>query len=209
VTVALMVMPVAVLVLGRELPTGSGPETVSSTLFLIVSLVALGLGALGASEQFADRSVHFLFTKPRSRAYFIWANWAVGCAELAGVALVNILAGWAILTWHAKAPSKIELWQLVDKQHVAQILVYCLLLYCLTYALTAALRNGLYGLGAGILSIAVYQAAGIAAERWRVHLPVPAMPIGSLSPVLSGFLWTLLALSFVFVAQFVIERVEL
>ena len=207
--VALIVMPVSVMVLGTGLLTDSGLAAVSSTLFLITSLMALGLGALGASEQFDDRTVHFLYTKPRRRAYFVWVNWGVGCAELSVVAVVNILVGWVVLVRYAKTSAKVGLWELVHGQPVAGILIYCLLIYCLTYSLTAMLRNGLRGLGASIVGASLCQAVAILLRaRWQLRVPMPAEQIGSLPPVISGIIWTLLALSFVLAAQLVVERAE-
>ena len=208
--VALIVMPTSVVVLGTGLLTDSGPAAVSSTLFLVTSLMALAVGALGASEQFGDRTIHFLYTKPRRRAYFVWVNWALGCAELGVVAVVNILIGWAVLSRYAKTRADVGLWGLLNGQPIAGILIYCLLLYCLTYSLTAMLRNGLRGLGASIVGASFCQAFAILLRaRWQVRVPIPAEQIGPLSPLISGMIWTVLALSFIFATQFVVERAEI
>lgn len=207
--VALIVMPTSVLVLGAGLLTDSGPASVSSALFLVTSLMAIGLGALGASEQFADKTVHFLYTKPRSRAYFVWVNWAVGCVELLAVALVNVLVGWIVLVHYSRHSATLGLWELVNGQAMIDILIYCLLLYCLTYSLTAILRKGMHGLGASIIGISLLQAAAIVMRvRWQIHVPIPPEPIGMLPPFISKVVWTLLALSFILAAQFVVERAE-
>jgi ABC-type transport system involved in multi-copper enzyme maturation permease subunit len=209
IAVALIVMPTSVLVLGAGLLTDSGPAAVSSALFLVTSLMAIGLGALGASEQFADKVVQFLYTKPRSRAYFVWVNWAVGCVELLAVALINVFVGWIVLVRYTRNSAPLRLWELVHGRAIIDILIYCLLLYCLTYALTAILRNGLHGLGASIIGVSLLQAAQIVMRvRWQVHVPIPPQPIGVLSPFVSRIVWMLIALSFVFAAQFVAERAE-
>ena len=208
--VALIVMPASVLTLGTRLLMNSGPASVSSTLFLITSLMAFGLGALGASEQFGDKTVHFLYTKPRRRAYFVWVNWTLGCIELGVVALVNIVVGWVVLVRYARGPEKVGLWKLVEGQPVVEILIYCLLLYCLTYALTAMLRKGLYGLGASIIGVSFCQATAILLRaRWHIHAPIPGEQIGPLSPFISEITWVLLALSFVLATQLVVERSEI
>lgn len=208
--VAVIVMPTSVLVLGAGLLTDSGPMSVSSTLFLITSLMAIGLGALAASEQFGDKTVQFLYTKPRRRAYFVWVNWAVGCVELLFVALVDLLVGWFVLVRYIGNPVRIGLWELVSRQSIIGTLIYCLLLYCLTYSLTAILRKGIYGLGASVITISFLQAAAIVLRsRWQIHAPIPPEPIGALSPFVSKILWTTLALSFILGAQYVVERTEI
>jgi hypothetical protein len=207
--VALIVMPTSVLVLGSGLLTDSGPASVSSALFLVTSLMAIGLGALGASEQFSDKAVQFLYTKPRSRAYFVWVNWAVGCAELLAVALVNVFIGWIVLVRFTKNSATLGLSELIHRHAIIDILLYCLLLYCLTYSLTAILRNGMHGLGASIITVSLLQAAAILMRaRWQIHVPIPPETIWMLPPFISKIVWTLVALSFILAAQLVVERTE-
>ncbi len=205
--VALIVMPISVLVLGAGLLTDSGPASVLSALFLVTSLMAVGLGALGASQQFGDKIVQFLYTKPRRRAYFVWVNWAVGCAELLMVALVNLLVGWFVLARYVKIPVRVGLPELTARS--IDIVIYCLLLYCFTYSLTAMLRNGMHGLGASIISVSLLQVVAIVMRvRWQIHVPIPPESIGLLSPSISKIVWTLMALLSIFPAQFVVERAE-
>lgn len=208
--VALIVMPASVIVLGTGLLTDSGPTAVSSALFLVTSLTAIGLGALAASEQFGNKTVQFLYTKPRRRAYFVWVNWAVCCLELILIAFINLLVGWFVLNRYGNRAASIGLWELLQGRDIGGELIYSLLLFCLTYALTAALRNGLYGLGASLVSISFVQAAAILMRaKWQIHVPIPPEPIATLSPFVSRIVWAALALSFVVGAQFAVERAEL
>jgi hypothetical protein len=117
---------------------------------LILTAVALGLGAVGAIHEFAEKTAHFLFTKPRSRAYFVWAGWAVGFAELAAVAAVNFLAGWATLSHYSKNPFHSTLNGSMTAENFLVELIFCIWAYCLTYSLTVLLRNGLKGLSIGV-----------------------------------------------------------
>jgi hypothetical protein len=207
--VALIVMPLTVLTLGSSLLADSGPASVSSALFLVTSLMAIGLGALAGSEQFADKTVQFLYTKPRSRAYFVWVNWAVGCAELLAVALVNVFVGWIVLVRFTKNSATLGLLDLIHRQAMIDILIYCLLLYCLTYSLTATLRNGMHGLGASLIIISFLQAMAIVMRaRWHIYVPIPPEPIWMLPPSISKIAWTVIAVSFILAAQFVVERAE-
>ena len=62
-------MPVAAVVcVGTGLIEEFGVSAFQSTFGLVLVSVALGLGAIGAIHEFADKTAHFLFTKPRSRA---------------------------------------------------------------------------------------------------------------------------------------------
>lgn len=103
--IAAIVMPVAAVVrLGTHLVEDFGTTAFQSTFGLILMAMAFGLGAIGAIHEFAEKMAHFLFTKPRSRAYFVWTGWAVGFAELLAIAAVNFLAGWITLSRYSKNP---------------------------------------------------------------------------------------------------------
>lgn len=209
--ISAIVMPVAgVVCLGTRLVEDFGTSAFSATFGLILMAVALGLGAIGAIHEFSENTTHFLFTKPRSRSYFVWAGWAVGFAELLAVATVNFLAGWLTLSRYSKNPFHSPLFRSLTPDSFLGPLVFCLWAYCLTYSLTALLRNGLKGLGAsmGILFGFPLFAAAIR-WRWHIDLPFPPSPIGSLPLVISNLIWILLAVLFVLAAQLVVERTEI
>jgi hypothetical protein len=181
-----------------------------STLVFMLFVVALGLGAIGAIQEFTDKTAHFLFTKPRPRFYFVWIGWVVGCTEILAIALVNVLVGGITLAHYGKIPFGSVVFDLIKKQDVAPILIDALFIYSLTYSLTAVLRNGLKGLGASMGSLAILQALAVAIRmRWNVNVPLPPQPIGSLSQAISNLVWMLVALLLVFSAQLVVERVEI
>jgi hypothetical protein len=59
-----------------------------------VSFVAWLLGSFGVGRDLGDRSGAYVFTRPRSRAYFVWCDWGVGMALLLPiVALLNLVFG--------------------------------------------------------------------------------------------------------------------
>jgi len=195
---------------GTSLMEGFGTTVLLPTLITMLFIVALGLGAIGAIQEFTDKTAHFLFTKPRSRAYFVWAGWAVGSIELLIIALVNLSAGWLTLVHYSKRPFGTVLFNALKKHDIADIVIYTLLIYSLTYSLTVVLRNGLKGLGASLGSLAILQCFAIAMRlRWNVNVPIPPQPIGSLPPAISNIIWILAALLFVFSAQLIVERVEI
>jgi hypothetical protein len=210
--IAAIVMPVAAVVcVGTHLVEDFGTSAFSTTFGLILTAVALGLGALGAIHEFAEKTAHFLFTKPRSRAYFIWVGWAVGFAELLAVATVNFLTGWATLSHYSKNPFHSTLNGSMTTENFLDALIFCVWAYCLTYSLTVLLRNGLKGLGAsmGILFGLPYFAAAVR-WRWHIDLPlVPGLPLGTLPLAISNIIWVLIAVLFVLATQLVVERAEI
>jgi hypothetical protein len=59
-----------------------------------VSFVAWLMGTFGVGRDLGDRGGSYLFTRPRSRAYFVWCDWGVGMAQLVPiVALLNGVLG--------------------------------------------------------------------------------------------------------------------
>jgi len=76
--------------------------------------------------------------------------------------------------------------------------------------LTVALRNGLRGLGASMAIVFGLPFFAIAVRwRWKINLPIPTVPIASLSPLTSNIIWMVVALLFVFAAQLVVEHSEI
>jgi ABC-type transport system involved in multi-copper enzyme maturation permease subunit len=208
---AAIVMPVAAIVcLGTRLVEDFGTTAFSNTFVLILISVALGLGAIGAVHEFTEKTAHFLFTKPRSRAYFVWVGWAIGFAELLVIAGVNFLAGWVTLTRFTTNPSHSPIFGSITAHTLVDPLLFCVWAYCLTYSLTVLLRSGLKGLGAslGILFGLPLFAAAIR-WRWHINMPLPPEPIGSLPAAISSVIWILIATLFVFVAQLFVEWSEI
>jgi ABC-type transport system involved in multi-copper enzyme maturation permease subunit len=199
----------AVVCRGTGLMRDFGTEAVRSTFGLLMTIIALGLGAIGAIHEFADKAVHFLFTKPRSRAYFVWAGWAVGCLEITAIALVNVSAGATTLALYSKGSFWLSFFHALRGLETIEILIYGLVYYGMTYSLTAVLRSGLKGLGASMAIMTGYwNLAAVFHWLWHIEMPMPAERIGNLPMVTSAGLWVLLALLFVAWAQGVIERAE-
>ena len=209
--IAAIVMPVAAVVsLGSHLVEDFGPSAFLDTFGLILMAVALGLGAIGASHEFAENTAHFLFTKPRSRAYFVWVGWAVGFAELLAVAAINFFAGWATLSHYGKNPLHSTVFGPIKTEQMGGILIYGLYIYCLTYALTTVLRNGLRGLAASMAIVVGVPYFAIAVRwRWKINMPIPTDAMGSLPLAVSNIIWILVAMLLVLSAQFIVERTEI
>jgi ABC-type transport system involved in multi-copper enzyme maturation permease subunit len=208
--IAAAAIPVtAVICRGTGLMRDFGADAVSSTYGLLMTIITLGLGAIGAIHEFSDKAVHFLFTKPRSRAYFVWGGWAVGCAEVLAISLVNVAAGGVTLAVCGGG----RLWpafvHAVGKFYAVDVLLYGLVYYGLTYSLTAVLRSGLKGLAASMAVMTGYwYFAALFHKLWNINIPVPANRIANLPMAASYCLWALLATVLVFAAQRVVERAE-
>jgi hypothetical protein len=196
----------AALIVHTGLHDGFGRSIFISTVAFILFIVALGLGAIGAVQEFTDKTAHFLFTKPRSRAYFVWVGWAVGCVEFLVIILVNLLSGLLTFVHYNKVPLKTALIGLL-KVHDIGLIISTLILFSLTYSMTATLRNGLKGLGASMGTATVVQAAAIGIRlRWNLDI---VQLIGKLPLLVSSVGWILLALLLVFAAQLIVDRAEI
>ena len=203
-------VPFAAAIAGNAHIIDSFRETVFlPTVFLILFFVALGLGTLCAIQEFTEKTTHFLFTKPRSRTYFVWVAWSVGFIELMTITGVSLLAGWLALAHYGIDPFTSLRADAVKRQDIVGLFVYATFIYSLTYSLTAILRNGLKGLGAAMGILAILQSFAIAVRvRWNLNVPIPPLPIDRLPLLLSNTIWISVALLFVLAAQLVVEQAE-
>lgn len=207
---AAAVMPLtAALTTGTHLLEEFGKPAFIFTLESLLAGTALWLGAIGAVHGFDDRTVQFLFTKPRSRAWFVWTGWLVGCIELLLIGLVNLFAGWLTLSRYTSHQLTSEIFGLSSIQDYLDFFVVCMLIYSQTYAFTAMLRNGMNGLAASVGVWGAYDLiAFVARWRWNIHIPFIYERVGNLSPAMSSLFWMLVALCFVLAGQLVVERAE-
>jgi ABC-type transport system involved in multi-copper enzyme maturation permease subunit len=204
-------MPVAALVCsGTHLVEDFGLSAFQTTHALILNILALGLGAICAVNEFGDKTAHFLFTKPRPRAYFVWIGWLVGCTELVVIGIINLLSGWLTLSRYSHHPFQSGIFLSVGAEALVGIFVYCIFVYSLTYALTAVLRSGLKGIGASMgFTIGIQAIAAVFRVRWNINLPIPPAPIGNSPLFVSTTVWILIALLLVYACQRAIERAEI
>lgn len=188
----------------------AGASAFQNTFTMVVTAVAYALATICAIQEFTDKTAHFLFTKPRSRSYFVWASWMVGFAELLGVASVSLLVGWRVLAHYGVSAFTDAPSHDVAPLNFVEAVVCASLAYALTFTLAAILRSGLKGLGASLgLLAGVVWIVEMLQIRWGIDLPLPAQQIGRLPIALSECLWLILALLFVCAAQVVVERAEI
>ena len=203
--IAVAIMPViAAVSAGTHFMEEFGRAALTTALSSIFVGMALWLGVIGALHGFDDKTVQFLFTRPRSRASFVWIGWAVGLVELLVVGFVNLFAGWLTLSRYTRMSSED-----FGAQDFAFIFVLSLMVYSITYAFTAVLRNGVNGLGASMGCGIAYDVLVAALRlRWNIKIPLPAERMQSLPPGVSNLLWMVIGLCFVVAAQVIVERAE-
>jgi hypothetical protein len=197
----------AALIVSTGLRDGFGRAIFIPTLGLMTVVVALGLGTLCAIQEFTDKTAHFLFTKPRTRRYFVWAGWSVGCAEYLIIVVVNVLAGWLTLSHYSKGPFISALSASVQMQSISAVVISALVVFSLTYCFTAVLRSGLKGLGASMATLTILQSVVIGVRlRWNFDID---QLIWKLPSVIRDIGWLLVALLLVFTTQVFVERAEI
>ena len=216
VFLAIAALPMPTAAFGTRFGTAirdGGPMAFESTFTMVIMAVAFALATICAIQEFTDKTAHFLFTKPRRRAYFVWISWMVGFAEWLIVAAVNLLVGWRVLAHYgvsAFSDGGPQRWDLVSPQKFLDAAVLACFAYALTFALAAILRSGLKGLGASLTLLAGMGGVSAALQlRWQINLPLPPQQIGHLPLALSEGAWITLALLFVIAAQLVVERTEI
>lgn len=64
---------------------------------VLVAFWAWLAASIGVGRNLGEDSGSFLFTRPRSRAWFLWNDWGFGMAQLAIIILVaNLMVGWLL-----------------------------------------------------------------------------------------------------------------
>jgi ABC-type transport system involved in multi-copper enzyme maturation permease subunit len=204
------IVPLSIPILGRGSISEAGLIDVVSVMAHVLAIVAaFGLATQAAGEEFAESSIHFLFTKPRTRTQFLWIAWSVGGLELLAVIAGTVLSGWIALGRLLTSSAWSALFNLIGSRSMAEHLVSALMLYCLAYALTALFRNGRTGLGSSLLLVIGIQAMSVTLRlRWHIHVPLPPEAIGHLPWALSAAIWGLVALALIAAAQLFLEKAE-
>lgn len=60
-------------------------------VWLVMPLVGLILGATTAAQEFESGTIEYLWTRPRTRAWYLWTHWSVCLAELTALAAIPLL----------------------------------------------------------------------------------------------------------------------
>ena len=192
---------------------------VLGTSRLLIPFLALGFAASGVGEEFAQRTAEFLLTRPRSRRYFVWMGWAAGAAQLLLLASAYLMVAFIALLYRTKTAFA---WEFLSP--IVPLFILGVLVYSLTYLMTASLRSGRNGYASGLGIVIFYRTlVWLLQSRWDIHPPSPTDLLVPLSvavggaqaggsglpfPLVAAVGWTLVALACPLAAQFVVERME-
>ena len=110
---------------------------IAAPLTLLVGFLGLRFGSFGVGRDLGEGSGSFLFSRPRTRAFFVWSDWVYGMTQL----LLIVLAANAMLAWaiHRIAPDTAVI--LMSRQPVSMLAIFCL--HCTSGLLLAGLIFGL------------------------------------------------------------------
>ena len=203
--------------------------------FTLLGLAAWILGSLGIGRDIADGSGAFLFTRPRSRYAFVWSDSLVAIGEL--VVLILISMGVFILSVHMKlirfsapppfwlrlhphaAGPNLTLWGI--PVFAVCMLLFAALVYSITYLLTVLIRRTGMAIFISAAFLLVYSMLDPRVQSW--HWPYNILlPNLMLNPIdhtgrallvphlgLSIFLRVCVIVALLFVAQVVVERIDI
>jgi len=110
---------------------------IAAPLTLLLGFLGLRFGSFGVGRDLGEGSGSFLFSRPRTRAFFVWSDWGYGMTQL----LLIVLAANAVLAWaiHRIAPDTAVI--LMSRQPISMLAIFCL--HCTSGLLLAGLIFGL------------------------------------------------------------------
>ena len=180
---------------------------------LITLFAALTLAVPSIGQEFKERTLGFLLTRPRRRKYWVWTSWAVGACDLFGVIFLAVVGTFVTLSFLS---GYVYTWRLLAA--TLFLFVGAATVYSLTYLLTVLTRSGEQGVSYGMGILVIDLLLPIAGHIWHVRLssvgsfilagcewatsPTLAFPLGKF------VIYTVVALAFPLAAQLVLERAE-
>src|ERR1035441_340905 len=95
---------------------------IAAGLTLPFAFFALKFGSFGVGRDLGEGSGSFLFSRPRTRAFFVWSDWGYGMARFFRIVVAaNAVLGWAI---HRVAPATAVI--LMSRQPISMLAIFCL-----------------------------------------------------------------------------------
>jgi hypothetical protein len=199
----------------------------AAPLALPLGFLALLFGSFGIGSDLGKGSGSFLFSRPRSRAFFVWNDWGYGMAQL----LLLVLAANAVLALaiHRVAPGSGPI--LLAGQPVSMLSIFCLhctagllligLLFGFTYFASVLSRGHGVVLTIGVL--VVYLVAKPVVKHYWPSITLPDLSLTEFSMTESSLfggmatrfadhlglaiaLRSALALAFPFAAQLLLQQ---
>lgn len=65
-------------------------DLILNGVWLCMPLVGLFLGATTSAQEFASGTIEYLWTRPRTRRWYLWTHWGVCLAELAALTAISL-----------------------------------------------------------------------------------------------------------------------
>src|SRR5262249_27055049 len=136
-------------------------------VWLCMPLVGLLLGATTSAQEFESGTIEYLWTRPRTRAWYLWTHWSVCLAELAALAAIPLFLVVLALGFLSGYWRKWRLWAAVPV-----FVVSALPILGLTILMTALRRSAS---GGQIFTIGISVAYALLLEvlNGRLHLELP------------------------------------
>jgi len=139
------------------------------------SFLAWRFGSFGVGRDLGERSGSYLFTRPRSRAFFVWNDWCFGMAQM----LVVVIAAYLVLAFGIYRATQDHTVRIAGET-VSMYLIFGLhivagalitgLIFGLTYLCSVLIKSRGLMLSVGIL-LAYLIAKAVIEYRWHVNLP--------------------------------------
>jgi ABC-type transport system involved in multi-copper enzyme maturation permease subunit len=212
-------------------PQDSRPQNLAQ-LYLVIAVpltlplgfLGLRFGSFGVGRDLGEGSGSFLFSRPRSRAFFVWNDWGFGMAQLLAIVLAaNVVLALAI---YRVAPGASPIF--LARQPVSMFSIFLLhctagllltgLIFGLTYFASVLSRGHGVMIAVGVL-VAYSIAKSVVKHYWPAIIlpdvtltefsvsPSPTMPAGFADHLgLSIVLRTAVALAFPFAAQLLLQQ---
>jgi hypothetical protein len=164
------------------------PTALALQAFPIIFIAWL-LGSFGVGRDLGERSGSFLFSRPRSRGFFVWHDWGLGMTQLLLiVVLLNLVLGVQMHRLLVSAGSRFQGTILLSGTPVALTSVVCLncgaafllagLVFSLTYFSTVVVKHA-RGVILGMGSLLAYIVFAQVAKHYsaEIHLPSLILPL--------------------------------
>jgi hypothetical protein len=165
-----------------------------ASLLIVTCAVVWYFGQMGLGRHFHQNAGDFLFTRPRSRRYFVWSEWGFGM--LSAVVLTAVLGTWFLIGGHLPTVHVTHTVMIGNSTRTVQttttamalgvpifplillagmsILLFAGILTGLAQFFSLLFRNGGYGLAAGLATLILYGWANLLLVKYRdIHLPNP------------------------------------
>jgi hypothetical protein len=217
----------------------SGPQNIRqqnlAQLYLVIAMpltlplgfLALQFGSFGVGHDLGQGSGSFLFSRPRSRAFFVWNDWSFGMVQLLSIVIAANLV--LVLAINRIAPGSGPIF--LGGQPVSMFSIFCLhctagllligLMFGLTYFSSALARGHGVQLAVGVVLMYVIVKA-VMKHYWPdITLPdltltefslsaSPSMPAGFANHLgLSIALRAALVLAFPVAAQLLVQTSDI